>query len=58
MTDDRIFNEPKQSDDYIQGLTDALELIDGMVDANATIQAWNFVAKRAADGIRKMIRGG
>ena len=41
---------------YIQGLTDALELIDGMVDANATIQAWNFVAKRAADGIRKMIR--
>lgn len=58
MTDDRLFNEQDCSDKeafaYQQGLIEALKIIDDMVDGNTTIQAWNLMAKRAANEIRKL----
>lgn len=56
MTDDRLFNEQESKYGYVDGLTDALKIIEDMVDANSNIQAWNFVAKRAGDAIRHKIK--
>ena len=56
MTDDRLFNEQESKYGYVDGLTDALKIIEGMVENNSIIQSWNFVAKRAGDAIRHKIK--
>lgn len=68
MTDDRFFNECDELSldeiyykrgcrkNYIAGLTDALKIIEGMVEDNSAIQAWNFVAKRSAAAILHKIK--